>query len=233
MPGEELIVRVGANGYSEAGDFEICISEIIENRCSITKIELDAEYDCDTINNTYTQEILVHYSTAEENTTLVLNGKYYDLVNNPQRIVLEDVPTNDITWAINARLINSVTPSCGKDSRYVIREAAYQKSNCYANGSGSSDFRIAEIEEDVIEEELQVAVLAFPNPTTDLLNISIDAESNLTSKVTIVDNFGKAVYTSDEVESNLQVQVADYPDGIYHIMVVNGETQKSTRIIKS
>ena len=120
--------------------------------------------------------------------------------------------------------VSNVTPSCGLNSRYVIREAALDKAKCFEESTASFKYEA---------DDLHFEIIAYPNPVTELLQVSIDADSDLPSTVRVVDNFGKTVHVSNQVYSNLSIEVADYPDGLYHVIIQNGETQRSTRVIKS
>ena len=77
-------------------------------------------------------------------------------------------------------------------------------------------------------------VLAYPNPYTENFNLSLSTSSADTVIVSVYDMVGKLI-DNREVEpsevSALQVG-ANYPSGIYNVIVTQGLEVKTVRVIK-
>nr|NQU91798.1 T9SS type A sorting domain-containing protein [Bacteroidota bacterium] len=74
-------------------------------------------------------------------------------------------------------------------------------------------------------------IVVFPNPATDLINISSDY--NL-KKVTLVNSLGQPVYTQEVTGNNYQINVSSYVIGMYFIRIetANGNVITKKIMIK-
>lgn len=85
---------------------------------------------------------------------------------------------------------------------------------------------IATAIEDVEETEFKI----FPNPTSDYLNLSLSGAASI-SAVSIYDNSGRVVREispTNYSNSSIQIEVFDFPTGVYHIAVVDGSNALHT-----
>jgi len=75
----------------------------------------------------------------------------------------------------------------------------------------------------------------YPNPTKGLFNISFIAEKVDNFEITIVDAFGKLVYQEDKQdfigEYTKQVDLSDFPKGIYTLQIRTKNSFVSKRIV--
>jgi hypothetical protein len=88
-------------------------------------------------------------------------------------------------------------------------------------------------------EELTFTVMTYPNPVKDIATIQI-APENLPDFIQrtyyrIVDMLGNTLYEEIIFNPNLlytkELDLSNYPSGIYLLQVISGKTQKSTKFI--
>lgn len=75
----------------------------------------------------------------------------------------------------------------------------------------------------------------WPNPTTDLLNLSMDRASR-TASVTIIDMNGRIVRSLSNVavlDKTLTIPIADLADGLYTLRIGDGLNARYQRFVKS
>tara|TARA_B110000908_G_scaffold105196_1_gene123896 strand:- start:188 stop:739 length:552 start_codon:yes stop_codon:yes gene_type:complete len=82
---------------------------------------------------------------------------------------------------------------------------------------------------------LGVNLNIYPNPTRGLFNISFIAEKIDNFDISIVDAFGKLVYNEDKQdfigEYTKQLDLSDFPRGIYTLQIRNQDSFVSKRIV--
>lgn len=118
-PGMVLFVRVGAN-YNKIGAFEICVSDTTHvDPCKIDLIELESQSLCDSITNTYSQELRIHYRhDGNIENQIYLNDSEYAITGSPQLIVIDDLPSNGNEFSISANIGRPNNPLCRVNSEY-------------------------------------------------------------------------------------------------------------------
>ena len=83
--------------------------------------------------------------------------------------------------------------------------------------------------------ELAKHLNIFPNPTRGLFNISFISEEMDNFEIIIVDAFGKLVSQEEKQdfigEYSKQVDLSDYPRGIYMIQIRTNDSFISKRIV--
>ncbi|MFI5149539.1 MAG: T9SS type A sorting domain-containing protein [Bacteroidia bacterium] len=76
----------------------------------------------------------------------------------------------------------------------------------------------------------------YPNPATQQLNVSIEQESSNNLVVYIYNSEGKRVYTANKTvadkNSTLQIDLSDFPSGIYLLSVKGADTNYQSKFIK-
>jgi hypothetical protein len=73
-----------------------------------------------------------------------------------------------------------------------------------------------------VDEENVLAISLFPNPTNDKLFLSInDFALNSDYVMTIMDNSGKVVWSSNQIFKNINMDVSDFAEGVYLISLHN------------
>ncbi|MBC7554436.1 MAG: T9SS type A sorting domain-containing protein, partial [Taibaiella sp.] len=76
----------------------------------------------------------------------------------------------------------------------------------------------------------------YPNPATDIVNMTLDAATACTATITLINAAGAQYSTSvKELQSGankLSLNVGRYPAGIYTIQVTSGQTTIINKIVK-
>jgi len=84
--------------------------------------------------------------------------------------------------------------------------------------NGIRDFNSSIFETDVIANKMQI----FPNPTVDLLTLSLDRSHGSINKLEVFDLMGKKVlsynYSDSKFRSEAELQVSNLSTGVYNIM---------------
>ena len=75
--------------------------------------------------------------------------------------------------------------------------------------------------------ELQVPM--YPNPTTNEVSIDLKDIFDITTRVSVIDLFGKVLYENLQPESLLNIQMTSHAKGLYHVII---ETTQG-RIVKN
>jgi len=135
---EKVFIRVGGKGYGQQGDFELCVSRSFENICTITKIEVGETMNCNDVDYTYAQELTVSYQSTGALNKLIVNGQYFTLIDNPQKIILREVPSNK-PLTIKANLLNLEDPSCWTNSTYSVEDIHSNASPCNNENKSKDD----------------------------------------------------------------------------------------------
>ena len=70
----------------------------------------------------------------------------------------------------------------------------------------------------ILEEQLQIKI--FPNPTEGLINIeSLDSEK---MQILVVDQLGRILMQRDSEEQLTQLDLSNFPKGLYYLRVNKG-----------
>ena len=84
-------------------------------------------------------------------------------------------------------------------------------------------------------QELTNKFYIFPNPTRGIFNISFFSESLIDFNITVVDAFGKIIVKEKEYlfigEFTKQIDLSEYPKGIYVIKIQTGDSFVSRRLV--
>jgi hypothetical protein len=85
-----------------------------------------------------------------------------------------------------------------------------------------------------VDDEKLGVISVYPNPASDVINITNDSELDQLS-VEILDMNGRLVYASDNAFENgntATISVADFDKGVYTIRVHNFEGQRIFKVVK-
>ena len=82
------------------------------------------------------------------------------------------------------------------------------------------------------DEVAQVDASFYPNPVTDLLYVNLANNHGKAASVSIVDYTGRKWMTELMSTSQLELNVADLPKGVYFILIENEELTYNARFIK-
>lgn len=72
----------------------------------------------------------------------------------------------------------------------------------------------------------------YPNPVTDKLQIEFtDAESQ-DLKLELFNSLGKIVYTTAHIEEKQEIDLSEFPGGMYFLKIQNAQMRKVYKIVK-
>jgi len=81
-----------------------------------------------------------------------------------------------------------------------------------------------------------IAFTAYPNPATEYITIEIPELEQVKSEnvtIAIVNNFGQQVQQINQVGTRQDIDVSQLTDGVYYIMLLNNDVQKTQKFIKT
>src|SRR5690554_640163 len=70
----------------------------------------------------------------------------------------------------------------------------------------------------ISETSIESRISIFPNPATDYLNINFT--DIYPEKITISNSIGQTLFVKNKLSANTQINVSDYPAGIYYLNIV-------------
>jgi hypothetical protein len=77
----------------------------------------------------------------------------------------------------------------------------------------------------------------YPNPATDMLNVSFSSSFNTSVKITIFNHLGQAVYQSTDINgnisSNIKIDVSTLNAGTYTLQLINDNKIMNKVFIKT
>jgi hypothetical protein len=75
----------------------------------------------------------------------------------------------------------------------------------------------------------------FPNPTEGILNINLQSDQEQMMAVSLIDNFGKVIFTQNENafigELSYRLDLSSYAKGVYYLRLVSGKSVRNERVI--
>jgi hypothetical protein len=134
--GELLYIRVAATGRVLEGNFSICAIELEQqpSSCAINKIELQDQHACDPLTNTYSQDLIIHYTTTDTNGIMMVNDEAFALTENPLKITLNDLPSNNQWVDVVANIVSDNDESCWQKSFHFVKNSFQAAENCIIYG---------------------------------------------------------------------------------------------------
>jgi len=79
-----------------------------------------------------------------------------------------------------------------------------------------------------VSEEHQETITAFPNPTNNFITIEVTENS----AVQLFDLSGKLVMTKTITTSNNQISLLELPKGVYQLVIADGKSIQTTKVVK-
>jgi len=79
-------------------------------------------------------------------------------------------------------------------------------------------------------------VSAYPNPTRGLLNLSVELTETRDLQLEMINQVGQVIFKRDygqQIDLREQVDIADYPAGVYFLRVFVGDQYRTLRILKT
>lgn len=122
-------------------------------------------------------------------------------------------------WS-NGETINPITVPAGT---YSVR--VYSGPNCFTDSDPVTFVELRTGYWDVIRPE---AMSIWPNPASNILNIKIKSESN----ISIYNQFG-IVILNTKLKESARIHIGDMPPGAYFIMAITDKSRSTAVIIKN
>ena len=82
-------------------------------------------------------------------------------------------------------------------------------------------------------DEITFQAEVFPNPTTDAFRLKVDSDLDAQLQIKLFDTNGKKLVDEQLVTTSREISVANYPNGVYVLKVMQGKESKIIRIVKS
>ena len=84
----------------------------------------------------------------------------------------------------------------------------------------------------VSEQDFSEAIITFPNPTSNILNIQFEATAK--AIISVIDVFGQQIYSQQisASQKNVQLDLSDWSNGIYFIQLQTNNRSFTQKIIK-
>ncbi len=103
--------------------------------------------------------------------------------------------------------------------------------NIQLTAQGSSSGRIAFHAEEILEESTPDEMIrVFPNPTTQMLYVSIDAEG--VNDIAVVDLQGKQLISESGDQKEFEFDLSNFQSGFYMVMIKTSQKRMFQRVIK-
>lgn len=133
---------------------------------------------------------------------------------------------------------NSVENSWGKISSLpstpIRGMASFRINNevYFVNGLDSSQTRSNKIWKYKLEnEELENPIIIYPNPTSEFVNIDFSRITPSTSQLTIFDFAGKLIFTQQQSNNFMQVDISIFPQGVYFFVFETEEKAYLKKVV--
>ena len=98
---------------------------------------------------------------------------------------------------------------------------------CGANGRSASNNEV------LAETKIDFVAEVFPNPTTDAFRLKVDSESDEQIQIKLFDTNGKKLMDEQLVSTTREISLANYPNGVYVLKVMQGKENKTIRVVKT
>jgi hypothetical protein len=124
----------------------------------------------------------------------------------------------------------------GGTASYSVGQVVYTTATG-TNGSVAQGvqqpYEISEVLSSPDFSELVKDLKIFPNPTTDVLTLSMSNATNLALDYQIVDMNGKVILTQKSIGNETNITVSSFPSAIYFLKITNQNKEvKTFKIIK-
>jgi len=213
--GNNLTIRFFDN-YNTGGPFTSSITDVNFTIYSNVDVAFPVELLHFQAGLTDEREVQLNWATASE-------------INNDYFVVERSTDGNTFSE------INRVN---GKGSS--VERSAYISTDP-APATGLNYYRLKQVDFDgtfeyshieVIRVDTPVDIICFPNPSSDIFNISIERQdANMDEIVTIYDSLGKAILTLSLNEHNQQIDLSRFPTGLYTAKFQ--ESNEEIRLVKT
>jgi hypothetical protein len=113
----------------------------------------------------------------------------------------------------------------------LVTETFTGSQNTLTQGFHQGTYTISSIEGNLVNE---FKIIAFPNPTTDLISIKIESSITENLRFAVMDLTGKVLQTGEVINNNQQINFSNYSFGTYLVTIsMNNKNVKTFQIIKN
>jgi len=115
---------------------------------------------------------------------------------------------------------------------YLDEGSYFVKLTAYSEDSICNDFKKVDnfIVINGIEEYLKENISIYPNPSSDILNITLPSAYVFDIEVTSTD--GKVIFTSVSANGDTSIDISDIPSGNYIVKISNGDNTMKINMVK-
>ena len=76
----------------------------------------------------------------------------------------------------------------------------------------------------------------YPNPSSDFINVQVEAASSSKNAISIFNSLGKSVFTKEyefqQEDQLIKIDVSQFPSGVYFVRLMNGEQNLAKKFVK-
>ncbi len=162
---------------------------------------------------------IVHTNTAGDWSSLCF--AVYGSATSNTPIACDFIPIHFVTPPYDTKVVTGLT--AGQD--YWLRTWDYNDDNI----GGSGGFYLTDNDVSAIEDYQQLAFKFYPNPATDVLNVS--AASNIDT-ISITNLLGQEVRYKAPNQKQVVLNISDLQNGVYLMKVQTGDKVSTVKFIK-
>lgn len=109
--------------------------------------------------------------------------------------------------------------------------------NAWAVGANGNIFKGTRLIVGISEVSLNIDVQIYPNPSTDIINVEINTESNESIRYSLSDMTGRIIeqgmWNLNSNNANFTLNISDVINGVYLLTLSTNEGQRSFRVFKN
>lgn len=237
-PSDKVTDQIVRSMRSAGGDLEFLIFSFTQDDIKNAIVEKHQSGETvagiiDNINDIgceYTPLLNAGVDVMADNHAADLHHKYAIIDANT---VFSDpqVITGSHNWSNNAENNNDENTLIIHDANianWYLQE--FSKRYCEVKGGSNCRYNPAVPVENIINNELEITV--FPNPTNSNFYVKTNMENHQEFFVKVYDQLGQLVFnnTASEMGNTIEINSANWSNGIYFIQVLSGNLLKSDRI---
>jgi len=91
----------------------------------------------------------------------------------------------------------------------------------------SNDDGVSDTADDIFDRQVKV----YPNPSSGLVNVSVQGENNKSNYLELLNSSGQLLYKESNFRNSTSLDLEQYPSGIYLIRIINAEGNMSNKRI--
>ncbi len=139
-PGEVIYIRIFGAGPVQEGEFGLCAyGGAPQTSCRINFLEALDQSECQGADNTYEQDIRVHYRNAGDNEYIYVNNQAFRATGSPQVITLKGLNADNKLVNVSANIGNSKDDLCWQQSFYKAYSLFQAPGSCLSELLANDD----------------------------------------------------------------------------------------------